>query len=255
MNKKHLPISVLVKALFRGFFIQAAWNFENFQGVGFAYALVPLLRQDGFEEEEVKALARRHLSCFNTNPYFAGMILGGTLRLEEERIQGRATAEQIETFKNDLTGALGALGDSFTWGALRPLAGLAGVLAAMIYETSAPLVFLAVYNIVVFWIRGAGLRNGYACGPDLLTYLSSIKLQKKIYWMNGMILFAVGALLPLWIMQAVPAVGLTYLGLFLFMILLVWAGLKAEQKGVPLLVQGVVLLILSQGLSHMGWMI
>lgn len=246
---------MLAKALFRGLFIQAAWNFENFQGIGFVYALIPLLRQAGFSEEEVRELVKRHLACFNTNPYFAGMILGGTLRLQEERKLGRVTSEQIETFKNDLMGALGALGDSLTWGTLRPLAGLAAVLAAMIYETAAPLIFLVLYNMVTLWIRGAGLWNGYAYGSGLLTYLNNIKYQKKIYWMNGMILFAVGVFLPLWTMQAVPVVNFTYLGLFVFMALLVWIGLKAERKGVPLLIRGVVLLILSEGLSHMGWMI
>jgi len=255
MNKKHLCIPVFSKEQFRGLFIQAAWNFENFQGIGFAYALVPLLRHARFTEEEVRDLIKRHLTCFNTNPYFAGMILGGTLRLEEERAQGRVTAGEIDTFKNDLTGALGALGDSLTWGALRPLAGLAAALAAVIDETAAPLLFLVLYNLVTLWIRGAGLWNGYAYGSGLLTYLNNVKFQKKIYWMNGMILFAVGLFLPLWILQAVPAVNFTYFGLFVFMALLVWAGVKAERKGVPLLIQAAALLILSQGLSHMGWWI
>ncbi len=253
METKHLPVTMLMKTVFRVFFIQAAWNYENFQGIGFTYALVPFLQKRDLGSEEAREFMKRHLNYFNTNPYLAGMIVGGTIRLEEERLEGRATPGQVEAFKNDLVGPLGALGDSLTWGALRPLAGLAAVLVAIIADSLAPLIFLVLYNTFALWLRVSGVKNGYAYGDGLLRYLKDVNFQKKIFRMNGLILFLVGVFLPLWTIQAVPGLSFAYIGLFCFMVFLVWAVWSVERKGVPLLFQVAALFFLSQLLAYMGW--
>jgi len=251
---KQLSFPLLVKTVFRGFFIQSAWNYENFQGIGFAYTLIPFLRRIPSGQEAMQDILKRHVTCFNTNPYLSGMIVGGVMRMEEEHAAGRVTADQIESYKKGLTGALGALGDSLIWGALRPLAGLVAVLVALLAESLAPLIFLLLYNAGALWFRVTGVRNGYAYGVDLLAYLKKIDLQQKIYWMNCFILFAVGVLLPLWIFQAVPVMNFTYLGLFGFMAILIGSFWIAERRGISLLFQVAALLLLSELLAHVGWL-
>jgi mannose/fructose/N-acetylgalactosamine-specific phosphotransferase system component IID len=250
---RHLSLSLLVRTVFRTLFVQAGWNYDNFQGIGFAYALVPFARKLGFRAEELGSLVRRHLSCFNTNPYLSGMVVGEVLRLEARYREGLVSQEEIESIKKELMGALGALGDSLIWGALRPMAGLAAVLVALVAETPAPLVFLVLFNAVCLWIRIAGVHNGYAYGPDLLKYLKRIDLQRKIRVMNGIILFSVGALVPLWVIQAAPGTTMTHMVLLGFIVVLIWAFWKAERKEVPLMAQVTVLFVLAQVMVHMGW--
>lgn len=253
MERKTLSPLRVVHLVFRGLFVQSCWNFENYQGVGFAYALNLPALPPGSDETEMKAVYERHMKYFNTNPYMAGLIVGGVVRLEEERLTGHATIEQIETFKRDLMAALGALGDSLIWGTLRPFAGLLGVMAALIYESPAPLVFLLIYNGATLWIRVAGIRNGYAYGSEILQYLKRLNLQRKIFWLNGLILFAAGSLLPLWVAQAAPVPSFSFFavcGAVLGVIYGVW---KGEQMRVPYLAQVLILLLVSQFLAHVGW--
>ncbi|NOY54041.1 MAG: PTS system mannose/fructose/sorbose family transporter subunit IID [Deltaproteobacteria bacterium] len=249
MKKRSLSFVQGTQLVVRSFFLQAAWNYENFQGIGFAYMLVPFLPR-GVDDGEV---SRRYLRYFNTNPYFAGMIAGGTLRLEMERAEGHVSVEQIDLFREDLTGALGALGDSFVWGTLRPLAGLSAVLTAMFSETMAPLFFLLFYNSVTLWLRVSGIVNGYGSGLNLLQYLKRLELQKKIYWMNALTLFAVGAFLPLWGIQALPMRSFAYFGLCGFLLVVIAGAWLGERRGVPLSVRVVFLFLLSLFLTHMGW--
>lgn len=250
---KRLSFPVFMKTAFRCLFMQAAWNFENFQGVGFAYALAPFTREQGIGEAEVRDLMQRHLACFNTNPYFSGMVVGGVLRLEKERLEGRVSGEEIEALKKDLMGALGALGDSLIWGALRPLAGLAAVLTALVLESLAPVIFLVIYNSMTLWLRVAGVRNGYAYGPDLAAYLKELDFQRKIFFMNGMILFGMGALLPVWVSQVLPALNILYLGLLVLVVVLMGLVRSAERRRVPLMFQVAALLLCAQILVRMGW--
>jgi len=253
MERKRLAPSRVMQLVFRGLFVQSCWNFDNFQGVGFTYALdlgaLPL----GGEEKEVKAVYERHMKYFNTNPYMAGLIVGGVVRLEEERLKGGATIEQIETFKRDLMAALGALGDSLIWGTLRPFASLLAVMAALIFESPAPLVFLLIYNGLTLWIRVAGIKNGYAYGSEILHYLKHLNLQRQIFWLNGLILFAVGSLLPLWVAQATPVPSFSFFAICGAVLGVVYGVWKGEQMRVSYLAQVLILLLVSQLLAHGGW--
>ncbi len=242
-----------MQAVGRSLFIQSAWNYENFQGVGFGYALVPLMKETASQDAPDPDLAARHLKSFNTNPYMVGMILGGVLRLEERLASGQGSVEDVENFKSSLMGAFGALGDSFVWGGLRPLLGLLAVMLAVLSGAVAPLVFLVCYNGIVLWLRIAGVRNGYAYGAELIQYLKTINLQRKIYRMNGLTLFMIGALLPLWALQVRPEVPVFFAGLLALLVMVIYLLWKAERKGVPMLLQAAALLLVAQLLAQTGW--
>ena len=61
------------------FFSHANYNWERYQGTGFAHAMTPIIRKLYKDPEEIKAALKRHLVFFNTEP-----DTGGVKRLAEE---------------------------------------------------------------------------------------------------------------------------------------------------------------------------
>ena len=147
----------------RQFLLQGCWNYEGMQNVGFAYAILPALRDfyANRPEEALKAV-KRHLEFFNTQPAMGALILGASVRLEERVAAGEADPRAIGTFKVGLMGSLGAIGDSFFWGALRPMASVAGALLALLHPLLGIAAMLLLYNGVHLMILAAILAGAYA---------------------------------------------------------------------------------------------
>ncbi|HLN90222.1 MAG TPA: PTS system mannose/fructose/sorbose family transporter subunit IID, partial [Patescibacteria group bacterium] len=150
----------------RQFLLQGCWNYEGMQNVGFAYAILPALRDfyANRPEEALKAV-KRHLEFFNTQPAMGALILGATVRLEERVAAGEADPRSIGTFKVGLMGSLGAIGDSFFWGALRPMASVAGALLALLHPLLGIAALLLLYNGVHLPLRRRGFTAGME-GPE-----------------------------------------------------------------------------------------
>jgi len=147
----------------RQFLLQGCWNYEGMQNVGFAYAILPALREiySKRPEEGLKAV-KRHLEFFNTQPAMGALILGASVRLEERVAAGEADPRAIGTFKVGLMGSLGAIGDSFFWGALRPMASVAGVLLALLHPLLGIAAMLILYNFTHLILR----RKVFAAGME-----------------------------------------------------------------------------------------
>ena len=147
----------------RQFLLQGCWNYEGMQNVGFAYAILPALREfyANRPDEALKAV-KRHLEFFNTQPAMGSVILGASVRLEERVASGGGDPRAIGTFKVGLMGSLGAIGDSFFWGALRPMASVAGALLALLHPLLGVGALLFFYNVTHLTIR----RRGFAAGME-----------------------------------------------------------------------------------------
>lgn len=150
----------------RQFLLQGCWNYEGMQNVGFAYAILPALRElyANRPDEALKAV-KRHLEFFNTQPAMGSVILGASVRLEERVASGEGDPRAIGTFKVGLMGSLGAIGDSFFWGALRPMASVAGALIALLHPLLGVGALLFFYNVTHLTIRRRGFAAGME-GPD-----------------------------------------------------------------------------------------
>ena len=74
----------------RSTFIQGSWNYERMQNGGWAFSMIPAIKNYTKQKKTVPLLLKRHLEFFNTHPYIASPILGVTLALEEERANGAA---------------------------------------------------------------------------------------------------------------------------------------------------------------------
>ncbi|HEX9205953.1 MAG TPA: PTS system mannose/fructose/sorbose family transporter subunit IID [Candidatus Deferrimicrobiaceae bacterium] len=164
----------------RQFLLQGCWNFEGMQNVGFAYAILPALREfyAGRPEEALKAV-KRHLEFFNTQPAMGTVILGAAVRLEERVAAGEADPRAIGTFKVGLMGSLGAIGDAFFWGALRPTASAAGAILALLHPLAGIVALLALYNANHLLVRFRGFSAGMQGQEGAVAWLKAAGLSGK----------------------------------------------------------------------------
>ena len=70
MNEFRLPWPVLLRIFLRSFLVQASWNFERLQNLGFFYLLSPGLRSI-YGDSLPSDVCERHSAYFNTHPYFS----------------------------------------------------------------------------------------------------------------------------------------------------------------------------------------
>jgi PTS system mannose-specific IID component len=150
------------------------------QNVGFAYAILPALREfyAGRPEEALRAV-KRHLEFFNTQPAMGAVILGASVRLEERVAAGEADPRSIGTFKVGLMGSLGAMGDAFFWGALRPMASAAGAILSLIHPLAGIVALLALYNVTHLAVRYRGFAAGMQGQEGAVAWLMAAGLSGK----------------------------------------------------------------------------
>lgn len=160
MKKQPLGGLTLLRTYCRSFLLQASWNFEKLQNLGFFYLILPGLRS--IYGDEIPAEVReRHGAYFNTHPYFAPLVAGTILRLEARSCAGEDLAVEADTYKNMVMAPFAAMGDALFWGGIRPLAALIGLLLASQGSLWAPVVFLVLFNLPHLLFRGIGLILGY----------------------------------------------------------------------------------------------
>jgi PTS system mannose-specific IID component len=172
MKEKHLSGLTMFRIYLRSFLLQASWNFEKLQNLGFFYMILPGLRCI-YGDEIPGDVRQRHVSYFNTHPYFAPLVGGTVLRLEAKSFAGDALAVGSETYKSMVMAPFAAMGDALFWGGVRPLAALIGLMVASQGSLWAPVVFLALFNVPHLLVRGSGLMLGY------LKDLRSIEMVQK----------------------------------------------------------------------------
>lgn len=153
----------LVKMFLRSFLLQASWNFERLQNLGFLFLILPGLRSI-YGEELPEEVLERHRDYFNTHPYFAPLVAGAILRLETSLAAGHETQVEVAEFKRMVMAPLAAIGDSLFWGGIRPLAAIIALFLASRGSLWAPVAFLLLFNLPHLLCRGAGLVFGYFWG-------------------------------------------------------------------------------------------
>jgi mannose/fructose/N-acetylgalactosamine-specific phosphotransferase system component IID len=96
---------------------------------------------------------------------------------------------------------LGALGDSFFWGALKPMASLIAVAVLMTGSWWAPILFLALYNVWHVGLRLSMLLLGYSSGGDAVALMARYRFTKMAKRFKVIALSMLGGILgtmPLW---------------------------------------------------------
>ncbi|MEW5907092.1 MAG: PTS system mannose/fructose/sorbose family transporter subunit IID [Elusimicrobiota bacterium] len=180
-----MDMSLRLSMFLRSLLIQAAWNYQRMQNIGFVFALSPALRRAWPDPEKFAAAAARHAATFNTQPYMAGFILGNIARMEERAAAeggGAAAEARIMGVRQALGSSLASIGDRIFWGRLRPLTAevcmlvwLAAGMTCWIVPgdcgggpawvlLSGPAASVIFYSAVALYMRWTGLAVGYACG-------------------------------------------------------------------------------------------
>ena len=162
MNVFRLSLTALL-----GLFLQAAFNPDRRQGIGFGAALAPWARLHG-DDAERRAFLERHVKAFNTNPAMAAPILGAVARLETRAAAGDAVAaKRVLQLKQGTEGPFAAAGDRLVWNGVRPLAGYLGLAAVFWAGGWGVVLFLALYNLVHLGLRLGGVFWGFARGEQV----------------------------------------------------------------------------------------
>jgi mannose/fructose/N-acetylgalactosamine-specific phosphotransferase system component IID len=239
----------------RALLIQSSWSYERMQSLGFAFAIEPVLRKLYTDQAEYESRLRIHLEYFNTQPYLASFILGAVVRMEEDRAFGRNVNEDVSGLKAALMAPLGALGDTFFWGALKPLASVVAVALLMTGDSWAPFLFLVFYNVWHVGLRSGMLFWGYRSGGDamaLMTRHSLMKMAKRLKLITLSVLGGIIGMLPDWRMEFQPAFGRPLLPTaFVWMIVTLVLVVILRRGGSPIkLMLGLAVLCLA--LSYAG---
>jgi len=204
------------------------------QSIGFAYAIEPVLRKLYPDPAEYESRIRLHLEYFNTQPFLASYILGAVIRMEEDRAMGRNAGGDVPGLKAALMAPLGALGDSFFWGALKPLAAVVAVALLMTGYWWAPLVFLAFYNAWHVGLRAGMLFWGYQSGGDavaLMTRYSLMKTAKRFKIITLTVLGGILGMAPGWRLEFQPMVNGSFLLMALFWLAITAALVAIFRRG------------------------
>jgi PTS system mannose-specific IID component len=177
---------VLFSVLLRSYFIQALWNFEKMQNIGFAFGIMPFLKFLYPDPVERKSAVLRHVNFFNTNPYMASIIFGMVASFEEDiKNDSNIQPEQVNVLKNNMAGPLAAIGDTFFWATWRPFSVLVAIGAALlIFKTGiqvnmliVPGIFVFVYNVVPVPFRYWSLNVSYNLHNKIIELIASLEFQ------------------------------------------------------------------------------
>jgi PTS system mannose-specific IID component len=177
----------------RSFALQASWNYEQMQSLGFLYTLVPILRRL-YPEEQLSAVYRRHLQYFNTHPYLASALIGAVVKLEKQAVEGEPREIGIQEFKSAVTPPFAAMGDGFFWGALRPAASTAGLFLAFRGSFWGPLLSLFLFNLPHLWLRVYGFQRGYQRGFRVVENIQRCRLPDLALRLKQVLVILLGVL-------------------------------------------------------------
>ena len=166
----------------RSFPLQASFNYERMQNVGFCYSLLPVLKRLYPEKKEASEALKRHLSFFNTTPQLVTFITGACIAMEEENKKSgdQFDIESIAALKAALMGPIAGIGDSFFWGTFRIIAAGIGCGLAAQGSILGAILFLLIFNIPHFLSRYFGIHLGYQWGSSFFDKVMASGLINKV---------------------------------------------------------------------------
>ncbi len=186
----------------KSFFVQAAWNPERMQNVGFLFgirsALKKIWRRDS---KEFETACERASSLFNTHPYFVPAMMGLTIHVEEKVAAGELPVSAVEYLKSKIAAPLNALGSLWFWDHLRLLVFLLAVPFLLIPDpagvVAGAVLYFAVFNYFHFTTRWRGLKFGLTYGEDMVGHILKMFPSSMLQSVRRLCVFFLGILAPL----------------------------------------------------------
>ncbi len=202
----------------RTFFLQALWNFERLQNIGFLYILYPVFKSLYKDKEERKKALLRHIGFFNTNPYMANIIIAMVINAENNIASGQEqNIKKPEMIKSVLAGPVAAIGDSFFWGTWRPFVSFVAILMIILsmnmfsvnFLWIAPIIFIVLYNVVHIAFRYWSLIVSFRLNDKMIKIVSKleIKFMGDIFRIVGLIIITLAIFFYFKTFGRVPVIG------------------------------------------------
>ncbi|MDB5024545.1 MAG: hypothetical protein JWP78_2300 [Mucilaginibacter sp.] len=171
----------LRKLFFRSLTLEANFNFETWQNTGFAFTIIPVLKQLYTTKQSMAAALKRHLQFFNTSPYGSTLIFGITAAMEEQNSQDKDfDQESINSVKLGLMGPLAGVFDSLFWGTFKVIAAGVGTSLAIKGNVMGPILFILVFNIPHLLLRYNLTFIGYNAGTKFLQNLAKNNVMDRL---------------------------------------------------------------------------
>lgn len=184
----------------RSQFLQASWNYERMQNLGWAYTMVPAIKKLYTKKEDQQAALKRHMEFFNTHPYVAAPIVGVTLALEEERANGGQVDDAaIQGVKIGMMGPLAGIGDPVFWFTVRPILGALGASLAVAGNIVGPLLFFFAWNTIRMAFLWYTQEFGYKSGKEITKDMSGGILQDITKGASILGMFIIAVLAERWV--------------------------------------------------------
>jgi len=193
---QELTKSDLIKVFWRSLPLLGSFNFERMQALGYAFAMIPIIKKLYKTQEERAAAVKRHLEFFNTATQPATFIMGVTAAMEEENARNKDfDPKSITALKVGLMGPLAAMGDSLFWGTIRLVAVGIGTQLTMQGNPLGLLFYILIINIPHYIMRYFGLFLGYRVGASFLSKAMESGIMKKITFATSIVgLMAIGGM-------------------------------------------------------------
>jgi mannose/fructose/N-acetylgalactosamine-specific phosphotransferase system component IID len=206
-NPRIISIWVLLKVALRSLLLEAAWNAQGQQNIGFLASLDPALKALYRDKpDQLKAARLRALNFFNTNPIASGLVIGAAIKLEEELANGFYTEKRLNTMKSALGSALASQGDRFFWQSWLPLCCLLTILATFwVNWIYTPLLIPVLFASLALPIRLGGLFLGYRLGHQVHTVVNRFSINSTIARLQILLVIAL-ALFTASVLWTAPAI-------------------------------------------------
>lgn len=171
---------------------QITWNYERMMGIGYLYAMLPVLRKLYKDPDTLKRMMKNHAKFFNTTPHMGGFVLGIDAATEE--ISGEDGVDAVNGIKTGLMGPFAGVGDTL-FGVLIPT--ICGSIAAYmgLNGNIAGVIIWLMVNIAILWLRYMTVGIAYKQGTKMITSAKD-KLDALTHAATLLGITVVGALIP-----------------------------------------------------------
>lgn len=188
------------KVWWRHQFLQGSWNYERMQNGGWAFSMIPAIKELYTKKEDQVEALKRHLEFYNTHPYVSSPVMGVTLAMEEERAAGTQIDDAaIQGVKVGMMGPLAGVGDPVFWFTLRPILGALGASLALTGSIVGPLLFFVLWNVIRMVFEWKTQEMGYKAGNQITKDLSGGLLGRITLMASILGMFIIGALVQRWV--------------------------------------------------------
>lgn len=203
---------ILAKKDITGYFLrwwayaETNHNFERLQSSAFCAAMVPILKKLYKTKDDMAAALQRHLTFFNTEACWGGVIPGITIAMEEQKALGADIPDEaILGIKTGLMGPFAGIGDTLDTGMLLPiLLSLFLPLASNGSWTAGvfPIALFAIITVLIgLWMCHLGYRLG---SQSAVQILKSGAINTIIIGASVLGLFMMGGLAASYITVSTP---------------------------------------------------